>query len=122
MVGLQLFDCPPIPIVNFLRRILGPDDVTFRTKPEIALDQIRRCLDNGIRIAAWTIDELHGRDGGFLNGLDALGQTYVAEVPCNFTGWVRAPRVLLRATRTSLDISQSNFFLHPNRFLPIQHG
>ena len=35
-----------------------PDDVTFRTKPEIALDQIRRCLDNGIRMAAWTFDEL----------------------------------------------------------------
>ncbi len=73
-----------------------PDDVTFRTKPEIALDQIRRCLSHGIRVAAWTFDELYGRDGGFLSGLDALGQTYVAEVPSNFTGWVRAPRVLLR--------------------------
>ena len=29
-----------------------PDDVTFRTKQEIALDQIGRCLDNGIRVAA----------------------------------------------------------------------
>ena len=75
-----------------------PDDVTFRTKPEIAFDQIRRCLDNGIRVAAWTFDELYGRDGGFLSGLDALGQTYVAEVPSDFTGWVRPPRVLLRPT------------------------
>ncbi len=75
-----------------------PDDVTFRTKPQIALDQIRRGLDNGIRVAAWTFDELYGRDGGFLNGLDALGQTYVAEVPSDFTGWVRSPRVLLRPT------------------------
>lgn len=75
-----------------------PDDVTFRTKPQIALDQIRRCLANGIRVAAWTFDELYGRDGGFLNGLDALGQTYVAEVPSDFTGWVRSPRVLLRPT------------------------
>ncbi len=79
-----------------------PDDVTFRTKPEIALDQIRRCLDNGIRIAAWTFDELYGRDGGFLSGLDALGQTYVAEVPSDFTGWVRPPRVLLRQTAWEL--------------------
>ena len=31
-------------------------------------------------------------------GLDALGQTYVAEVPCNFHGWAVAPRVLYRAT------------------------
>ncbi len=79
-----------------------PDDVTFRTKPAIALDQIRRCLDNGTRVAAWTFDELYGRDGGFLSGLDALGQTYVAEVPCDFTGWVRSPRVLLRPTAWEL--------------------
>ncbi len=79
-----------------------PDDVTFRTKPEMALDQIHRCLENGIRVAAWTFDELYGRDGGFLSGLDALGQTYVAEVPCDFTGWVRPPSVLLRPTAWEL--------------------
>ena len=44
-----------------------PDDGTFRTKPEMALDQIGRCLGNGIRVAAWTFDELYGRDGGFLD-------------------------------------------------------
>jgi len=79
-----------------------PDDVTFRTKPEIAIDQIRRCLDNGTRVAAWTFDELYGRDGGFLSGLDALGQTYVAEVPSDFTGWVRPPRVLLHPSAWEL--------------------
>jgi SRSO17 transposase len=84
------------------RAVHIPDEVTFRTKPQIALDQIRRCLANGIRVAAWTFDELYGRDGGFLNGLDALGQTYVAEVPSNFTGWVRSPRVLLRPTAWEL--------------------
>jgi len=80
------------------RAVHIPDDVTFRTKPQIALDQIGQCLKNGIRVAAWTFDELYGRDGNFLNGLDSLGQTYVAEVPSDFTGWVRSPRVLLRPT------------------------
>lgn len=79
-----------------------PDEVVFRTKPQIALDQIARCLGNGIRVAAWTFDEFYGRDGSFLSGLDALGQTYVAEVPCDFTGWVRAPRLLLRPTTWEL--------------------
>ena len=79
-----------------------PDEVVFRTKPEMALDQIGRCLGNGIRVAAWTFDELYGRDGSFLSGLDALGQTYVAEVPSDFTGWVCAPRVLLRPTAWEL--------------------
>ncbi len=41
-----------------------PDDVTFRTKPAIALEQIRRCLDNGTRVAAWTFDERYGHDIG----------------------------------------------------------
>ena len=49
-------------------------------------------------MAAWTFDELYGRDGGFLSGLDALGQTYVAEGPSDFRGWVHPPRVLLRPT------------------------
>jgi len=79
-----------------------PDEVVFRTKQQIALDQIVRCLNNGIRVAAWTFDEFYGRDGSFLSGLDALGQTYVAEVPCDFTGWVRAPRILLRPTTWEL--------------------
>lgn len=79
-----------------------PDEVTFRTKLQIALAQIGRCLDNGVRVSAWTFDEFYGRDGEFLSGLDALGQTYVGEVPCNFTGWVRAPRVLLRPTSWEL--------------------
>ncbi len=35
-----------------------PDDVTHRSKPEIALEQIKRALGNGIRVAAWTFDEL----------------------------------------------------------------
>lgn len=79
-----------------------PDEVVFRTKQQIALDQIARCLGNGIRVAAWTFDEFYGRDGSFLSGLDALGQTYVAEVPCDFTGWVRSPRILLRPTTWEL--------------------
>ena len=37
-----------------------------------------------------------------MSGLDALGQTYVGEVPSDFTGWVRSPRVLLRPTAWEL--------------------
>jgi SRSO17 transposase len=55
---------------------------------------IDRALANGVRVAAWTFDELYGRDGGFLDGLEQRGQVFVAEVPCNFHGWVRKPTVL----------------------------
>ena len=73
-----------------------PDDVVFRKKTTIALDQIRRALGNGIRVAAWTFDEWYGRDGEFLDGLEQLGQNYVAEVPAIFTGWLQEPQVLQR--------------------------
>jgi len=75
-----------------------PDDVTHRSKPEIALEQIQHALGNGIRVAAWTFDELYGGSYDFLDGLDRLGQTYVAEVPCTFCGWAKEPAVLIRPT------------------------
>ena len=75
-----------------------PGEVVHRSKPEIALAQIKRSLGNGIRVAAWTFDELYGASYGFLDGLDRLGQTYVAEVPCTFSGWVKAPAVRVRLT------------------------
>ena len=75
-----------------------PDDVGYRPKWEIALAQIRRALGNGIRVAAWTFDEHYGQSYAFLDALDGLGQTYVAEVPCDFHGWAVAPKLLYRAT------------------------
>lgn len=75
-----------------------PDDVTHRSKPQIALGQIQRALGNGIRVAAWTFDEHYGQSYAFLDGLDRLGQTYVAEVPCTFCGWAKEPAVRVRPT------------------------
>lgn len=71
-----------------------PEDRVFRTKPEIALSQIGRSIGNGIRVRAWTFDELYGRGREFLDGLIVLGQNFVGEVPCDFTGWLQEPRVL----------------------------
>ena len=76
-----------------------PEDVTYRKKTDIALEQISDAIANGIRVFAWTFDEWYGRDGQFLDGLQGLGQNYVAEVPANFTGWVHEPEILI-APRT----------------------
>lgn len=72
-----------------------PEEIEYRKKTTIALEQVARALSNGIRVAAWTFDEWYGRDGQFLDGLDALGQNYVGEIPSDFTGWLREPQVLL---------------------------
>ena len=75
-----------------------PEQAAHRSKPQMALAQIQRALGNGIRVAAWTFDEHYGESYAFLDGLDALGQRYVAEVPCRFHGWATAPKLLYRAT------------------------
>lgn len=76
------------------KRHYVPDEVTFRTKPQIALELIDRALGNGVRVVAWTFDELYGRDGKFLDGLETRRQVFVGEVPQDFHGWVQPPRVL----------------------------
>lgn len=75
-----------------------PEAIHFRTKPEMALEQVSRALRNGIRFSAFTFDALYGRCGPFLDGLDGLGQNYVGEIPSDFTGWLREPHILHRPT------------------------
>lgn len=55
---------------------------------------IDRALANGVRVQAWTFDEGYGRDTAFLDELEQRGQVFVAEVPTNFHGWMKKPRVL----------------------------
>lgn len=71
-----------------------PEEIEFRTKPQIALAQIVRALANGIRVSAWTFDEFYGRDRAFLDGVEAHRQVFVGEIPCNFHGWLQPPIVL----------------------------
>jgi SRSO17 transposase len=74
-----------------------PEEAVSRSKPQMALAQIRRALGNGVRVAAWTFDEHYGQSYDFLDGLDAFGQTYVAEVPSSFCGWAVYPKLVYRA-------------------------
>jgi SRSO17 transposase len=66
----------------------------FRTKPQIALGMVDRALAHGVRVQAWTFDELYGRDTVFLDGLEQRRQVFVGEIPTNFHGWVIRPHVL----------------------------
>lgn len=75
-----------------------PEDVVFRTKPEIALDQVKHALGNGIRFGYLTFDELYGRSVAFLDGLKDVGQNFVGEIPCDFVGWTQKPKVLIKPT------------------------
>ena len=73
-----------------------PDDAVYRPKWQIALEQIRRALSNGVRFAWFTFDEYYGGTPEFLRELEALGQNFVAEMPKSFYGWTQPPEILHR--------------------------
>jgi len=58
------------------------------------LDLIDEAKRNGIQVLAWTADELYGRDGKFLDGLDDRGEAFVVEIPPNAHVWLTKPKVL----------------------------
>jgi SRSO17 transposase len=77
-----------------------PDEIEFLTKPQIALVLVDEVIADGITVKAWTFDELYGRDGKFLDGLDERKQAFVGEVPPNFSMWTRKPKVLRKPPRS----------------------
>ena len=74
-----------------------PDAVVYRPKYDIALDQVRHALANGVFFAWLTFDEWYAMASNFLAGLEALQQRYVAEVRRSFHGWLCDPRGETRA-------------------------
>jgi len=74
-----------------------PDELVYRPKWQIALEQYQRAVANGLRFAWLTFDEHYGRNGEFRRALDGLGQNYVAEVPVDLTAWTQRPEVLYKA-------------------------
>ncbi len=73
-----------------------PSDVVYRSKWQMALEQYRRAVSNGVRFAWLTFDEGYGGKPPFLRELDACGQNDVAELPVRFVGWTVPPAVLQR--------------------------
>ena len=57
-----------------------PEDVTFQTKPEIALQQVRQALAEGVPRAAVLMDPGYGNDSKLRAGLSELKLPYVAGI------------------------------------------
>ena len=64
-----------------------PDDATFRTKPEIALAQIRTALAAGVAPGVLLTDAGYGVDGAFRASVTASGLTYVVGVQSTLSVW-----------------------------------
>jgi len=65
-----------------------PAEITFQTKPEIAVALWSR---SSVRFDWLVADEEFGRDGAFLDALEARHQRYLVEVPANTTVWTDEP-------------------------------
>ena len=64
-----------------------PDDVIFKTKPQIALDQIRAALKAGVSPGVLLTDAGYGVDGAFRAGVTAMGLPYVVGVQSTLSVW-----------------------------------
>ncbi len=71
-----------------------PDEVVFRTEPELALEMISGLARRAVVPFRWvTADEQFGRNPAFLQGISALGKWYLAEMPADTRVWKRTPSV-----------------------------
>src|SRR5215203_5578611 len=64
-----------------------PEEVAFRTKPEIALEQVGRAVADGVPRGVVVTDAGYGNDTGFRDGVTALGLPYVAGIQGSTTLW-----------------------------------
>jgi SRSO17 transposase len=72
-----------------------PDEVVYRPKWRIALQQLNRCQANGVLLDWLTFDEYYGSKPAFLADLDQrAGLYYVGEVPRNFRCLTKRPKGL----------------------------
>jgi SRSO17 transposase len=64
-----------------------PEEITFQTKPAIALAQIRQAVEQGIPLAPVLADSAYGNETRFREGITELGLRYAVGVHENMTVW-----------------------------------
>ena len=64
-----------------------PLEIAFKTKPEIALEQIRWACEAGLPRGAGLMDAAYGNDSRLRAGMTALGLSYVAGILPNTLMW-----------------------------------
>src|ERR1700709_2317575 len=64
-----------------------PSDIRFRTKPEIALEQIRWACEAGLLRGVALMDAAYGVDSRLRTGMTALGVTYVVGIQPKILVW-----------------------------------
>jgi SRSO17 transposase len=69
-----------------------PEEITFKTKPEIALEQIRWACEVGLPGNMALLDAGYGHDSKLRGGITELGKRYVAGIQPQTLVWAPRPR------------------------------
>jgi SRSO17 transposase len=73
-----------------------PDETTFKTKPELALEMLQTAVQEGALRFQWVAcDEAYGENPDFLDGVAALNRWYLAEVPHTTRVWQVRPQTVI---------------------------
>ena len=64
-----------------------PEGIRFQTKPQIALEQIRQAVQDGVTLAPVLADAGYGIDSQFRAGITELGLLYVVGVQSSTSVW-----------------------------------
>jgi SRSO17 transposase len=71
-----------------------PDEVTFRTEPQLAQEMLQELVERGVLPFRWVVfDEHFGDNSVLLDTIATLNKWYFAEVPCTTRVWLRRPRL-----------------------------
>lgn len=99
-----------------LRKATGmPAEVTFLTKPEIALTLLTQAVDRGSVPFRWVAaDSLYGDSAAFRDGVAALGKEYFVEVSCDTQVWCDRPLVWVPPRAGPRGRQPTRLRLHPS--------
>jgi SRSO17 transposase len=76
-----------------------PDDVVFRSKPELALEMVQEAATRGLPFRWVTADSVYGASPTFVQGVRALGKWYVVDSSAEARVWLTEPEVIPAGTK-----------------------
>jgi SRSO17 transposase len=93
-----------------------PDDLVYRPKSTIALDEVDRAIANRVHLDWVTFDEAYGKAPEFICGLDERNLRFVGEVPKNLSCLAanrsgQRPDAKVKGQRAEEVVRQSSAFL-----------
>ena len=109
-----------------------PENVVFRTKPELGLEMIRTSVHEQVPFQWVGGDSVYGDSPTFVQGVRELGKWYVLDVSSEAYVWLRQPRVGKPGPRGGrakpktkpISVAQAATHLSPSAFkrITVSHG